>query len=80
MPTPESPPCSRWPSIASASSMITITGPMPRSTPSTRSRLASVSPTYLLRKFFSLTQGMPIEPARQVARKVLPVPTGPLNR
>ena len=79
-PTPESPPWSRSPSIASASSMITTTGPIERSTPSTRSRLPSVSPTYLLRKFLSTTAGMPIEPATQVARKLLPVPTGPQNR
>ena len=38
-PTPESPPWSRSPSIASASSTITTTGPIERSTPSTRSRL-----------------------------------------
>ncbi len=41
----------------------TTTGPIARSTPSTRSRLPSVSPTYFERKFLSMTHGTPIEPA-----------------
>jgi hypothetical protein len=60
--------------------MTTTTGPIERSRPSTRSRLPSVSPTYLLRKFLSTTAGTPIEPATHWARNDLPVPTGPLNR
>ena len=34
----------------------------------------------LQRKLRNFTQGMPISPAKQVARNVLPVPTGPATR
>ena len=46
----------------------------------TFSRLPSVAPTHLSRKFFSSTQGMPISPARHSTRKVLPVPMRPVRR
>ena len=74
---PESPSDSRLPSAASASSTTTTTGPIARSTDSTRSRLPSVSPTYFDRKFFRITHGTPISPLTHCARNDLPVPTGP---
>jgi len=60
---PESPSLCRVPSAASASSIMTTTGPSERSTVRICSRLPSVSPTYLERKLRSFTQGMPMEPA-----------------
>src|SRR2546428_8995922 len=70
---PESPSDSRLPSAASASSITTMTGPIARSTESTRSRLPSVSPTYLDRKFLRITHGMPISPAVHCGRDRHPV-------
>ena len=58
--TPESPPASRLPRAASASSMITPTGVSEERILRIRSRFASVSPTHIERKFLSLTQGKPI--------------------
>ena len=54
---PESPSACRLPRAASASSMITTTGPSDRSTVSTCCKLPSVSPTYFERKFFKRHAG-----------------------
>ncbi len=75
--TPLSPELERLPSCASASSTITAIGLMAFSSFSIRSRFPSVTPCHMLRKFFSVTAGIPISPAKQVVRNVLPVPTGP---
>ncbi len=78
--TPESPDELRSPSAASASSIMTATGFMARRRVRIFSRLPSVTPCHWLRKFFSLTIGMPISPANVVTMNVLPVPTGPETR
>src|SRR6516225_5842592 len=44
------------------------------------SRLPSLLPTHLSRKFFILTIGTLASPARHSTRKVFPVPTGPQRR
>ena len=77
---PESPEASRLPRKASASSIITATGQSALSRLKIFSRFASVTPCHWLRKLRNFTQGMPISPAKQVTRKVLPVPTGPDTR
>ena len=77
---PESPDCSRLPSAASASSMTTPTGVSEARILRMRSRLDSVEPTHIERKFFSLTQGKPISLAKHSTRKVLALPTGPQTR
>ena len=59
---------------------MTATGVMALSKLSTFSRLPSVSPWYLERKFLRMTIGTPMSLAKQVMRKVLPVPTGPATR
>ena len=70
--TPLSPLELRSPSCASASSTTTAIGLMARSKARTRSRLPSVTPCHMLRKFLSMTAGIPTSPAKQVVRNVLP--------
>ena len=77
---PESPPASRSPRNASASSIITATGHSALSRLKIFSRFASVTPCHWLRKLRNFTHGTPISPAKQVTRNVLPVPTGPDTR
>ena len=78
---PESPPeSSRLPSAASASSTTTAVGPMLSTMARMRSRLASVWPCHLERKFFIDTTGTPISAAKHCTMNVLPVPTGPHTR
>ena len=57
---PESPCWSRLPRAASASSITTPTGVRAERILRMRSRLDSVEPTHMERKFFSFTQGKPI--------------------
>ena len=77
---PLSPCALRLPRKASASSMITATGHIALSRLKIFSRFPSVTPCHCERKLRNFTQGMPISPAKQVARKVLPVPIGPAMR
>ena len=60
--------------------MTTATGPSASSKPRIRSRLASVCPCHIERKFRSSTTGIPISAAKQRTMKLLPVPTGPHTR
>ena len=68
-PESPSPPPPRLPVIWSASSTKTITCPSACRIENTFSRLPSVAPTHLSRKFFSSTQGMPML-ARQALDQV----------
>ncbi len=77
---PESPWASRLPSAASASSTTTPTGVSDERILRMRSRLDSVEPTHMERKFLSFTQGMPISLTKHSTRKVLALPTGPQTR
>jgi hypothetical protein len=45
-----------------------------------RSRLLSVEPTHIERKFLSLTHGKPISRAKHSTRKVLALPDRPQTR
>ena len=74
---PLSPCALRLPRNASASSTITATGHIAFRRLKIFSRFPSVTPCHCERKLRNFTQGMPISPAKQVARKVLPVPIGP---
>ena len=65
------------PKLRSPSSMITAIGPMALTVASTRSRLASVEPTHLERKFFSATADKPASFKNALMTKVLPEPMGP---
>ena len=77
---PLSPEALRLPRKASASSMMTATGHIAFNKLNIFSRLPSVTPCHCERKLRNFTQGIPISPAKQVARKVLPVPIGPAIR
>ena len=60
--------------------MMTATGHIAFNKLKIFSRFPSVTPCHCERKFKNFTQGMPISPAKQVARNVFPVPTGPAMR
>ena len=79
-PVPPSPSPSPPPKARSPSSMITMIWPMAWITDRIRSRLPSVAPTHLVRKFLSLIVVRPHSLANASATKVLPVPIGPVKR
>ena len=74
------PPWSRFPNAWSASSMKTKQRPSAWIKRKIFSRLPSVEPTHLSRKFFSFTTGTPASPAKHSTKNVFPVPTGPQSK
>jgi len=78
--TPLSSPPPRLPVIWSASSTNTMTCPRARKTWKIFSRLPSVAPIHLSRKFLNTTNGTPTSPAKQFVSQVFPVPIRPVIR